>query len=150
MTTARIASRLTVAIAALAGVLALVQPVPAYAAHGGGGFHGGGFHGGGFHGGGFHGGGFHGGGFGRFHGGGFHHGGFRHDGFRGRGGWWWGGALGLATAPYLYDWGDYPSYDTYGGSTPYASQYWYYCQNPAGYYPYVGQCSTNWQPVPAG
>jgi hypothetical protein len=33
---------------------------------------------------------------------------------------------------------------------PYASQYWYYCQYPAGYYPYVSQCSTNWQPVPAG
>ena len=54
------ASRLGVAAAALAGVLALVQPMPAQAAHGGGGFHGGGFHGGGFHGG--------------FHGGGFHHG----------------------------------------------------------------------------
>ena len=59
------AIRLSVA-AALAGVMAFAQPVPAEAAHGGGG----GFHGGGFHGGGFHGGGFHGG----FHGGGFHHG----------------------------------------------------------------------------
>ena len=46
------ASRLSLAAAALAGVLALVQPIPAQAAHGGGGFHGGGFHGGGFHGGG--------------------------------------------------------------------------------------------------
>ena len=54
------ASRLSLAAAALTGVLALVQPIPAQAAHGGGGFHGGGFHGGGFHGG--------------FHGGGFHHG----------------------------------------------------------------------------
>jgi hypothetical protein len=59
------ASRLGLGAAALAGVLALVQPIPAEAAHGGGGFHGGGFHGGGFHGG------FHGGGFG---GHGFHHG----------------------------------------------------------------------------
>jgi hypothetical protein len=25
---------------------------------------------------------------------------------------------------------------------------WYYCQNPAGYYPYVQQCPTQWQPVP--
>jgi hypothetical protein len=26
---------------------------------------------------------------------------------------------------------------------------WYYCQNPAGYYPYVTQCPTPWQAVPA-
>ena len=136
MTTARIASRLTVAIAALAGALALAQPIPAYAAHGGGGFRGGG--------------GFHGGGVGRFRGGGFRHDGFRGGGFRGRGGWWWGGALGLATVPYAYGWDNYPSYGTYGGSASDTSQYWYYCQNPAGYYPYVAQCSTNWQPVPAG
>ena len=68
------ASRLGLAAAALAGVLALVQPIPAEAAHGGGGFHGGGFHGGGFHGGGFHGGGFHAG----FHSGGFGGRGFHH------------------------------------------------------------------------
>src|SRR5713226_9224975 len=78
-----IASRLGVATAALVGVLALTQPVPALAAHGGGG-HGGGGHGGG-HGGGFHG--------GRFHGGfgGAHFGG-RHAGYSHRGGYGgWGG-----------------------------------------------------------
>jgi len=112
---------------------------------GGGGFHaGGGFHGGGF-GGGFHGGAFGAGGLGGFHGGGFHgshfgrdrddfrhHGGDRDD-FRRRGGFgsWWG-----------YDYG-YPDYG-------YASQYWYYCQDPPGYYPYVQQCGTGWQMVPAG
>src|SRR5215211_9142757 len=95
------AMRLSVA-AALAGVMAFAQPVPAEAAHGGGGgFHGGGFHGGGFHGGGFHGGGFHGGGF--------------------RGGGWGLGAAGLAigtgialaaTAPHAY--GGYAPY-AYGG-----------------------------------
>jgi hypothetical protein len=75
------AGRLGLATAALVGVLALTQPVPAFA-RGGGGFHGGGFHGGGFHGGGFHGG---------FHGGGFHGGGFHH-GFRGGyGGGYYGG-----------------------------------------------------------
>lgn len=26
--------------------------------------------------------------------------------------------------------------------------YWYYCQNPAGYYPYVGRCLVPWQPLP--
>jgi hypothetical protein len=128
----------------------------------GGGFHGGGFHGG-FHGGGFSGGGFHGGAFGagglgRFHGGEFHGGGFRgahfggdRDGFRHRGGdrddfrrrggfgGWWGGGVGWDAPYYDFD------YSNYG----YASQYWYYCADPAGYYPYVQQCGTDWQTVPA-
>jgi hypothetical protein len=25
--------------------------------------------------------------------------------------------------------------------------YWYYCQEPAGYYPYVQQCPTEWLTV---
>ena len=28
-----------------------------------------------------------------------------------------------------------------------SSQYWYYCQNPAGYYPSVPQCPTQWLQV---
>jgi hypothetical protein len=28
-----------------------------------------------------------------------------------------------------------------------ASQYWYYCQDPAGYYPAVPQCPTQWLQV---
>ncbi len=28
-------------------------------------------------------------------------------------------------------------------------QVWYYCQNPMGYYPYVRDCNSNWQAVPA-
>ncbi len=28
-------------------------------------------------------------------------------------------------------------------------QYWYYCDNPRGYYPYVQSCSRGWKPVPA-
>ena len=98
---------------------------------GGGGFHGGGFHGGGFHGGGFHGGGFHGGG---FHGGGFHGGGF--------------GVLGLPYYPYSYG-GDYYPYYGYDTGQPGTSQTWYYCSDPAGYYPYVTQCNAGWQAVPA-
>jgi hypothetical protein len=48
--------------------------------------------------------------------------------------------------PYFYDYG-YPDYD----DIPlYASGYWYYCPYPAGYYPYVQQCSTAWEVVPAG
>jgi hypothetical protein len=30
-----------------------------------------------------------------------------------------------------------------------APQYWYYCKNPQGYYPYVNQCPVPWQQVPA-
>ena len=96
----------------------------------------------------------HGGGGGGFHGGG---GGF-HDGF-GRGGFGFG--FGGIYAPYwgygypYYDYGYYPDYGNYGGygygySQPYGSgQTWYYCSDPAGYYPYVTQCNTGWQAVPA-
>ena len=149
--------RATVA-AALLCATALGQPNLAYAEHGGGGgggFHGGGggFHGGGmggFHGGGFGGfhgagvGGFHGGGFGGFHGGfaGLHNGfGERHEGFR-RG-------LGFGFYQYPYGWDYSPDYSYYGYSQPYSSQTWYYCWDPAGYYPYVTQCNTGWQAVPA-
>jgi hypothetical protein len=141
--------------------------------HGGGfgGFHGGGFHGGGFHGGGFggfHGGGFHAGGFGGFHGGGFHagfpgmHNGFGHVNgghwdhgwHNGRYGWWGADGLGWNYYPYS-SWGypdyygTYPDYGTYDYTQPNASQTWYYCSDPSGYYPYVTQCSTGWQAVPA-
>ena len=108
--------------ASLVFAAALPLSNPAHAAHGGGG----GFHGGGFHGGDFHGDrGFHG-----WHGGGH--------------GLWWGG-LGLGLGLGLY-----PYYGYYGYSQPYAAQYWYYCSNPAGYYPQVMQCNTAWQTVPAG
>src|SRR6266568_7934102 len=121
MKTISIASRLGVAVVALAGVLALIQPIPAEAAHGGGGGggFGGGFHGGGF-GGGFHGGGISGGalhanamGAGGFHG--AHFGG--HDGFGHRGGFdgGWGGGLGWVAPSYDYGY-DYrsPDYGSYG------------------------------------
>jgi len=136
--------------AALLGVAVLCQPSFAYA-RGGGGGGGGGFHGGGF-------GGFHGGGFGGFHGGGFHAGGFHggvagaHSGFggdygshwyqgwrNGQYGWFWGDGLG---------WSDYPDYGYSDYGQPYATQTWYYCSDPAGYYPYVTQCNAAWQPVP--
>jgi hypothetical protein len=125
--------------AALLCATALSQANLAYAGpHGGGG--GGGFHGGGM-------GGFHGGGFAGFHGGGFHRDGF-HDGrfggdrFRDRG-FFFGGS-------FPYPWlGYYPDYGYYDYSQPYGSQTWYYCSDPAGYYPYVTQCNTGWQAVPA-
>ena len=30
---------------------------------------------------------------------------------------------------------------------PQTSAYWYYCQNPQGYYPYVQQCPNGWMQV---
>ena len=45
--------------------------------------------------------------------------------------------------------GQYPDYGYYDYSQPYASQTSYYCSDPAGYYPYVAQCNTGWQAVPA-
>ena len=134
----RIERTLAIAAAVLC-VTALSQPNSAYAGGfhgGGGGFHGGG---GGFHGGGFHGGGFHGGG---FHGGGFHDGGF-HDGRFHNNRFFFGGSFGY---PW---WGYYPDYGYYDYDQPYASQTWYYCSDPAGYYPYVTQCNVGWQTVPA-
>jgi hypothetical protein len=130
----------TLAIAAaLLCATALGQPNLAYAGPhgGGGGFHGGG---GGFHGGGFramagvHGGGFH---WGGFHNGRFHDGRFHDNRF------FFGGSFGY---PW---WGYYPDYGYYDYSQPYSSQTWYYCSDPAGYYPYVTQCNTGWQAVPA-
>jgi hypothetical protein len=127
--------------AALLGAVALGHPGRAEAApHGGGG----GFHGGGsvgMHGAGFHGGGFHGGGF---------HGGFTgdHNGFgAGRA---FGVGVGLGLVPYTWGWWGYaPYYGDYDYGQPYPAQTWYYCSNPAGYYPYVTQCYTGWQAVPA-
>lgn len=117
----RIGRTLAIAAAMLC-VTALSQPNPAYA----GGFHGGsgGFHGGGFHGGGFH--------AGKFHDGRFHDNRF-----------FFGGAFGFPWRGY------YPGYGYYDYSQPYASQTWYYCSDPAGYYPNVTQCNTGWQAVPA-
>jgi hypothetical protein len=137
--------------AALLCASTVSQPSLAFAGPhgGGGGFHGGG---GGFHGGfgGFHGGGFH--QMGGFRGGGFHAGGFRgdrfhdgrfdHDRFRDRR-FFFGGAFAY---PW---WGYYPDYGYYDYSQPYSSQTWYYCSDPTGYYPYVTQCNTGWQTVPA-
>ena len=59
-----------------------------------------------------------------------------------------GAGLGWSSHPNP-EWGYYPDYGYYDDSQLYASQYWYYCSDPAGYYPYVMQCSADWQPVPA-
>jgi hypothetical protein len=99
-------------------------------------------------------------------GGGGFHGGF-HGGFGGgfRGGAFFGGPLynpfwynpywdfaypyydSAYYSPYPYY---YPPYTNYGPSAPdaAASQGWYYCSNPQGYYPSVPYCNAQWQFVP--
>ncbi len=82
----------------------------------------------------------------------------RYHGYYGRyhgyyGGWWWGPAfvggavLGTALAyPYYY----YPYPYTYAQPLQpqvYAEpqqEYWYYCKDPQGYYPYVTSCPGGW------
>ena len=74
-----------------------------------------------------------------------------HGAHGGRSGWWWvaGGVWYFYPAPV------YPYPNPYvppaiivpaapAGTAP---RYWYYCANPAGYFPYVPQCSTSWQAV---
>jgi hypothetical protein len=145
------------AAALLLFAIALCQSDLAHAGpHGGGGFHGvGGFHGGGFHAGAFHGGfgGFHGGGWrggsaGLHNGLGYGHGSHWYHGWRGgQYGWWWGDGLGGTYYPYGWDYSPDYGYDSSGQPT--TSQNWYYCSDPAGYYPYITQCNTGWQTVPA-
>lgn len=98
-------------------------------------------HGGGWHGGGGHGGGWHGGGW---------HGGWRAPVVFVGPRFFVGSSL-YYPGPY------YPGPYAYAppvavaapapGVYTQSSQYWYYCQNPAGYYPSVPQCPTQWLQV---
>ena len=144
--------------------VAAVAAAPAYARGGGGGGHGGG----GWHGGG---GGWKGGG-GGWHGGGSHGGGWHGGGGRWYGsvgvvvgpGWGWGWGwpyYGYGWPYYGYGYGypyygyaaSYPAYaPAYAPSVSYveksqSTSYWYYCTDPAGYYPYVQTCSKTWMQV---
>lgn len=141
---------LNMALLAGTAALALAFPAAAQAALHGGGHDGGHIAGGHFAGAHFGGGHFGGGHFGAphiaaathtggWHGGGWHEGSWHHRG--GWGGW-------SPDYVYDYDWG-YPdygwSYPDYYGAPSYNSAW--YCPNPAGYYPYVSQCYTQWEPA---
>jgi hypothetical protein len=93
-----------------------------------------------------------------------------HWGWGGRGYWggygWWGYPYwwDYPYYPYYYPY-SYPYYDPYyyggygeppvppQGVTPPAESgqqqpsYWYFCQNPEGYYPYVKECPGGWMKV---
>jgi hypothetical protein len=84
---------------------------------------------------------------------------WRHTWWNGRYGWWWnaGGVWFWYNAPvypyptvvsdYYYEEPDYSYDQSYGQGD--GGQYWYYCQSPAGYYPYVRSCKGPWEPVPS-
>jgi hypothetical protein len=98
------------------------------------------------------------------------HGGRGHDRFGfGFGFWdpWWGWGASDYWGPYPYYYPYYyPPYPAYyappagyapppqvsaapqamGAAPP---QYWYYCDNPQGYYPYVQNCGASWKQVAA-
>ena len=97
------------------------------------------------------------------HNGHFHHGHFHHGARVGVviGGplWWPGPGYYAPYAPY-YDYYPYSPIVTMPAqpsvyieqsqasvSSTAQSAYWYYCDNPEGYYPYIKQCSGQWQKV---
>jgi hypothetical protein len=80
---------------------------------------------------------------------------------------WWGAWPYASYAygyPYGYGYGGYPAYNMVVDSPTYISEepasgsfqsaqpapannFWYYCADPAGYYPYVKNCNQTWMQV---
>ena len=67
-------------------------------------------------------------------------------------GWWWvvGDQWFYYPGPiYPYPWYiGTPYYYDYYDYYPAPGYYWYYCEDPPGYYPYVQVCYGPWEPVP--
>ncbi|MBV8801115.1 MAG: hypothetical protein JO208_15080 [Alphaproteobacteria bacterium] len=78
------------------------------------------------------------------------HGHWWHGRHHGRFGWWWwvDGSWFFYETP-LYPYPDYVSETYYEEPAQDSGDYWYYCRDPEGYYPYVRQCDGSWEPVPA-
>lgn len=74
------------------------------------------------------------------------HGSWRHTRHNGKWGWWWyvGGVWFFYDAP-IYPFPTFIGY--YYDEYPY-DYYWYWCDDPPGYYPYVRECYYDWVPVP--
>jgi hypothetical protein len=76
---------------------------------------------------------------------------WQHRWWHGRYGWWWnaGGVWFWYGAP-VYPYPTVVSDYYYEEPDPSESgPTWWYCYNPAGYYPYVPSCRGQWTPVPA-
>ncbi len=65
-------------------------------------------------------------------------------------GWWWfaGGVWFFYDTP-IYPYPEVVSTVYVDESSADYGQYWYYCNDPQGYYPYVRACNVPWEPVPA-
>ena len=66
--------------------------------------------------------------------------------------YWGTPVVGWPYASYGYGWPYYPSGATtappaYSEPEQQQPYYWYYCQNPQGYYPYVKSCPGGWMTV---
>jgi hypothetical protein len=139
-------------------MLLFADTIPGYAVDGRG-SHGGGSHGGGSHGGHY------------YHGGGSHSGHHYHSGSSwhgaiwigpGWGGWdpWWGPPYYPHYYPYYRNYPYYPETPAVIQQQPPVyvqpkeQYYWYFCQNPEGYYPYIKNCPGGWlkvvPPTPPG
>lgn len=97
------------------------------------------------------------------------HGGSRYDGRHGghggnfRGSIWFGPTFGIWGDPFFYPYYPYPYYRYYAPPTVVVPQqpeeyivpvpqqeetnYWYYCKEAGGYYPYVDRCPSGWMRV---
>jgi hypothetical protein len=76
-----------------------------------------------------------------------------HHGWRGYPGWWgpgfyWGGTI-VVPPPYTYapPPAAVPQQPPAYAEPQQDQNYWYYCQNPQGYYPYVNSCPGGWMQV---
>jgi hypothetical protein len=78
------------------------------------------------------------------------HGHWWHGRHNGRAGWWWwaNGGWFWYDAP-IYPYPGYVSDYEYDEPSQDSGDYWYYCRDPEGYYPYVQHCNRAWEPVPA-
>jgi hypothetical protein len=80
---------------------------------------------------------------------------FRHPGYFGFGYFgsgYFGSGFYAGSPAYAPDQGyaygyDYPGYAQSVAYAPPQAQYWAYCRNPQGYYPYVSECFEGWLPV---
>jgi hypothetical protein len=75
------------------------------------------------------------------------HGSWRHDRHHGHFGWWWN--FNDFWFFYPEPFYPYPNYvGEYYDDEYTADDYWYWCEEPRGYYPYVQECDVDWIPVP--
>ena len=89
-----------------------------------------------------------------YHGGGHYRCGWGGPAFRGSiwigpgwGGWGWVPPVSPYYAPQVIIPQQTPLYPEPQQSQPEEQGYWYYCPNPAGYYPYVKKCPEGWLKV---